>query len=78
MIHSAPKMLHEKKRRAAFLSEPAICKANPIRFNELCGGRDVSVWHCFCPACALARANSVDPPGMALRETLRPPAIRLY
>ena len=24
MIHSAPKMLHEKKRRAALLSEPAV------------------------------------------------------
>src|SRR6202048_4415483 len=45
MIHSAPKMLHEKKRRAAFLSEPAVGEANPVGFNELRGGRDGSVCH---------------------------------
>jgi hypothetical protein len=38
MIHSAPKMLHEKKRRAALLSEPAVGEANPVGFNEPRGG----------------------------------------
>jgi hypothetical protein len=45
MIHSAPKMLHEEKRRAALLSELAVGEANPAGFNELRGGRDVSVSH---------------------------------
>ena len=35
MVHSAPKMLHENKRRAALLSEPAVGEANPVGFNEL-------------------------------------------
>jgi hypothetical protein len=43
MIHSAPKMLHEKKRRAALLSEPAVGEVNTVGFNELRGGRDVFV-----------------------------------
>jgi hypothetical protein len=37
-------MLHEKKRRAAFPSEPAVGEANPVGFNELRragGGPDV-------------------------------------
>src|ERR1700682_338979 len=45
MIHSAPKMLHEKKRRAAFLSDPAVGEANTGGFNTLAGGRDGVVWH---------------------------------
>jgi hypothetical protein len=59
MIHSAPKMLHEKKRRAAFLSEPAEGEANPISFDELCGGSDVSIRHAFSSCFALVRAHSV-------------------
>ena len=53
MIHSAPKMLHEKKRRAAFLSEPPVGEANPVGFNELRWGRNVSVCHASSlPFCA--------------------------
>jgi hypothetical protein len=55
MIHSSPKMLHEEKWRAALLSEPAVGEANPAGFNELRGGRDVSVCHVsFFPFCAHA------------------------
>src|ERR1700676_3843951 len=57
MIHSAPKMLHEKKRRAALLSEPAIGEANPVGFNELRGGRDVLVCHIRSSSSALARTH---------------------
>src|SRR5229473_6222162 len=60
MIHSAPKMLHEKKRRAALLSEPAVGEANTVGFNELRGGRDVFV--CHRSSCsALARTNPECP-----------------
>jgi hypothetical protein len=60
MIHSAPKMLHEKNWRAALLSEPAVGEANPIGFDELRGGRDVLICHAsFFPFCARARAHSV-------------------
>jgi hypothetical protein len=49
-------MLHEEKRRAAFLSESAVGEANPIRFNELRGGRHVSVCHAsFVRFCARKR-----------------------
>ncbi len=61
MIHPAPKMLHEEKRRAAFLSEPAIGEANPIGFNELRGGRDVSVCHAsFVPFSQRLRRSRVE------------------
>jgi hypothetical protein len=69
MIHSASKMLHEKKRRAALLSEPAVGEANPVGFNELRGGRDVSVCHgSFCST--RTRQPGVSP-GAILGETLR-------
>jgi hypothetical protein len=56
MIHSAPEMLHEEKRRAVLLSETAVSETNPLRFNGLCGGRDVSVCHAtFVPLCVRAR-----------------------
>src|SRR5258707_9908053 len=60
MIHSAPKMLHEKKRRPALLSEPAVGEANTVGFNELRGGRDVFV--CHRSSCsALARTHRESP-----------------
>src|SRR6202040_3445116 len=61
MIHSAPKMLHEKKRRAAFPSEPAVGEANTVRFNELRGGGDVSVCHIRSSCSALARTHRESP-----------------
>jgi hypothetical protein len=71
-------MLHEKKRRATFLSESAESEANPVDFNELRGGRDVPICHVSFVRSVLAHANSVDPPEVALGEALRPPTIRLY
>src|SRR6267154_3158489 len=61
MIHSAPKMLHEKKRRADLLSEPAVGEANPVGFNELRGGRDVLVCHIRSSCSALARTHRESP-----------------
>jgi hypothetical protein len=70
MIHSAPKMLHEKKRRAALMSEPAVGEANAAGFNELRGGRDVSVCHA-----SFFRSSRTRQPGVSLvavvGETLR-------
>jgi len=70
MIHSAPKMLHEKKRCPAFLSEPAVREANPVRFNELRGGRDVSVYHARSSRSTRTRQPGVSPEAV-LGETLR-------
>jgi len=70
MIHSAPKMLHEKKRCPAFLSEPAVREANPVRFNELRGGRDVSVCHARSSRSTRTRQPGVSPEAV-LGETLR-------
>jgi hypothetical protein len=69
MIHSASKMLHEEKRRAALLSEPAVGEANPVGFNELRRGRDVSVYHAsFFPFDP--RAPTRVSPGAVVGETL--------
>src|SRR5258708_32836106 len=43
MIHSAPKMLHEKNRRAALLYEPAVGEGNPGGFNDMRLDRDLSL-----------------------------------
>lgn len=61
MIHSALKMLHEKKWRSAFLPEPAVGEANPIGLNELGWGGDVFLCHAlFVPFCAVALALYPD------------------
>src|SRR5258707_4925215 len=48
----------QKKRRAAFLSESAVCRANPLCFNELRGGRHLSGCHdSFFPSCCRKRPD---------------------
>ena len=70
MIHSAPKMLHEEKRRAALLPESTVGEANPAGFNKLRGGRDVSVCHVsFFPFYPHAPTRSFS--RAVLGETLR-------
>src|ERR1700733_932608 len=61
MIHSATKMLHEKKWRAALAFEPAIGEANPVGFNELRWGRDTLVCHIRSSCSALARTHRQSP-----------------
>jgi hypothetical protein len=56
MIHSASKMLHEKKWRFAFLPKPAVSEANPFGLDELGWGGDVFLCHAsLVPFCAVAR-----------------------
>jgi hypothetical protein len=66
MIHPAPKMLHEEKWLTFFTPETAISKADPIRFNELGGGRRVPIRHAwlvpFCGVCTNSGYATASPP----------------
>ncbi len=61
MIHSAPKVLHEKKRRALLLPESPVSVANPIGLNEQRRCRDVPMLLCHASFIPLfARIQGVE------------------
>jgi hypothetical protein len=58
--------------RAAFLSEPQVGEADPVGFNELRWGGDMSVCHAsFFPFCARTRNPVFRRQRAVLGETLR-------